>query len=521
MLNIPQTTDSFYNTSSGGSTATSSISTTNGTTPLPFASNGHSSVPLLPSFPTASFGHYQAYAPSSNSTFSRPPALPSPPLLVPAPLLPYQTTQTVEQIESEKLARMIVQTKELDTWMKAREIVHGGGTISQRGKERRYSLDGDARSPKRARASLPGREDRVDDIQIDTMRLMREAEERAGSVPRRSNGTTKKVVTSAAILEGTTWQHPSFHHHPSAPQYQPPPPLPLYNYITSSSSHHTLLSHVPLSIPPRVLAPSPPARPLSPRSTSHPRLPPLPPLPPPPVTSASKRNPTPSRPRPRVVAPVSVSPATTPTTKAKPTLLSTAQKKANHIASEQKRRAAIRTGYERLCDAVPALKAAVAEDEARSARGGRGSKSSSSTTTATTRGKGKATATKKDKVGQNGEKVDGRAGPKSEAIVLAKCALPFCLSFLFATFRRLTSILAFISAVAYLRALLQSRASLLQSLASNEAREQSMGRTVAPSERLWDEKWTRSLSEEFDSDRSTHDDEEEEEEEDGEEYEDD
>ncbi|TFY73101.1 hypothetical protein EWM64_g10910, partial [Hericium alpestre] len=44
----------------------------------------------------------------------------------------------------------------------------------------------------------------------------------------------------------------------------------------------------------------------------------------------------------------------------KPTLLTTSQKKANHIQSEQKRRANIRRGYEALCDTVPALREAIA-----------------------------------------------------------------------------------------------------------------------------------------------------------------
>lgn len=49
----------------------------------------------------------------------------------------------------------------------------------------------------------------------------------------------------------------------------------------------------------------------------------------------------------------------------KPALLSPSQKRANHIQSEQKRRANIRRGYEALCDAVPALREAIkAEEEA-------------------------------------------------------------------------------------------------------------------------------------------------------------
>ncbi|KAJ7859135.1 hypothetical protein B0H14DRAFT_2747186 [Mycena olivaceomarginata] len=83
----------------------------------------------------------------------------------------------------------------------------------------------------------------------------------------------------------------------------------------------------------------------------------------------------------------------------KPALLSPSQKKANHIQSEQKRRANIRRGYEALCDVVPALRDAIREEEALSA-GKRG------------RGRGRQD--------ESGEKVDGRAGPRSENVVLSK-----------------------------------------------------------------------------------------------------
>ncbi|KAH7884420.1 hypothetical protein F5I97DRAFT_1937864 [Phlebopus sp. FC_14] len=86
-------------------------------------------------------------------------------------------------------------------------------------------------------------------------------------------------------------------------------------------------------------------------------------------------------------------------------LLSPSQKKANHIQSEQKRRANIRRGYDALCEIVPALREACqAEDERILANGkARGRR----------RGKGKA-------VCDDGEKVDGRAGPRSENVVLSK-----------------------------------------------------------------------------------------------------
>ncbi|KAF8554594.1 hypothetical protein OG21DRAFT_1522327 [Imleria badia] len=80
-------------------------------------------------------------------------------------------------------------------------------------------------------------------------------------------------------------------------------------------------------------------------------------------------------------------------------LLSPSQKKANHIQSEQKRRANIRRGYDALCETVPALREACqAEDEQPKSR---------------RRGKGKAKS-------DDGERIDGRAGPRSENVVLSK-----------------------------------------------------------------------------------------------------
>ncbi|KAF8843732.1 hypothetical protein BDN67DRAFT_988269 [Paxillus ammoniavirescens] len=89
----------------------------------------------------------------------------------------------------------------------------------------------------------------------------------------------------------------------------------------------------------------------------------------------------------------------------KAALLSPSQKKANHIQSEQKRRANIRRGYDALCETVPALREACqAEDEQNLAN---------DKTRNRRKGKGKA---KND----DGEKIDGRAGPRSENVVLSK-----------------------------------------------------------------------------------------------------
>jgi Helix-loop-helix DNA-binding domain len=85
----------------------------------------------------------------------------------------------------------------------------------------------------------------------------------------------------------------------------------------------------------------------------------------------------------------------------KPPLLTAQQKKANHILSEQKRRAKIRRGYDALCEVVPALKSAVlAEQEAMESKKKRGKQA-----------KGASAAD------------DGRAGPKSESIVLSQSTL--------------------------------------------------------------------------------------------------
>lgn len=83
------------------------------------------------------------------------------------------------------------------------------------------------------------------------------------------------------------------------------------------------------------------------------------------------------------------------------------QKRANHIASEQKRRTAIRLAYDELCNVVPPLRAAVKEYEERLNR-------VHGTATDTVAG----ALTGGIEIG--GERVDGRAGPKSEAVVLGK-----------------------------------------------------------------------------------------------------
>lgn len=100
----------------------------------------------------------------------------------------------------------------------------------------------------------------------------------------------------------------------------------------------------------------------------------------------------------------------------KPTLLSPSQKKANHIQSEQKRRANIRKGYEALCETVPALREALREEEMRGSPSDladvEGKEGKGRGRTKRGRGRGKSE--------DMAEKVDGRAGPRSENVVLSK-----------------------------------------------------------------------------------------------------
>ena len=93
-------------------------------------------------------------------------------------------------------------------------------------------------------------------------------------------------------------------------------------------------------------------------------------------------------------------------------LLSASQKRANHIQSEQKRRANIRRGYEALCETIPALKEAIRKEDEEAAAMLANSGGGSSRNAAR---KKKAKNTNDD-----GEKLDGRAGPRSENIVLQK-----------------------------------------------------------------------------------------------------
>ena len=107
----------------------------------------------------------------------------------------------------------------------------------------------------------------------------------------------------------------------------------------------------------------------------------------------------------------------------KPPLLTPAQKKANHIASEQKRRAKIRRGYDALCEVVPSLKAAIAAEQEAATSGSGGW--SSATTPGIDGKKGRKTRSGKAAAEEVPTKDGSRAGPKSESVVLSQSAYAF------------------------------------------------------------------------------------------------
>lgn len=109
------------------------------------------------------------------------------------------------------------------------------------------------------------------------------------------------------------------------------------------------------------------------------------------------------------------------------TALTEEQKRANHIASEQKRRHAIRAAYDALCTVVPSLRAAVQEYEERLSKlhpssmktgANAGDEDGMDLDQQPTLQTVAGVLTGGIEVG--GEKIDGRAGPRSEAVVLAK-----------------------------------------------------------------------------------------------------
>ncbi|KAK9896408.1 hypothetical protein P389DRAFT_171579 [Cystobasidium minutum MCA 4210] len=119
------------------------------------------------------------------------------------------------------------------------------------------------------------------------------------------------------------------------------------------------------------------------------------------------------------------------TTNAAKAALSEEQKRANHIASEQKRRHAIRAAYDALCTVVPSLSAAVKEYEDRLSKlhpsaalnvkaGVDDSMDVEASTSSGIAPLQTVAGVLTGGIEVGGEKIDGRAGPRSEAVVLAK-----------------------------------------------------------------------------------------------------
>ncbi|KAF5372783.1 hypothetical protein D9615_010111 [Tricholomella constricta] len=186
-----------------------------------------------------------------------------------------------------------------------------------------------------------------------------------------------------------------------------------FNTLPTSASHYSqvLLPHpppsdsssrtpTPTSVPPFSFHQPPSGRQSSRTRASHSHPYPISPLP-------KQRRSSQSQPQASSSAPPKPQPQ-------KPALLTASQKKANHIQSEQKRRANIRRGYEALCECVPALREAIREEEEALAAANDGNTSRNGVATAKRKGK----MAVKGKDGE--EKVDGRAGPRSENVVLSK-----------------------------------------------------------------------------------------------------
>ncbi|SGY19185.1 BQ5605_C014g07583 [Microbotryum silenes-dioicae] len=152
----------------------------------------------------------------------------------------------------------------------------------------------------------------------------------------------------------------------------------------------------------------------------------------------------------------------------KPGLLTAEQKKANHIASEQKRRAAIRHGYETLCVIVPSLRAAIEEFDERvkklsAVKKGAAVPTNDSKTPSSSKTEG-GSGPLSGGIEIGGEKIDGRAGPKSEAVVLGKT-------------------------VDHLRDVLRERKELLERMANLYAVAGEGGVAIEAGPRVWDELW--------------------------------
>lgn len=344
-------------------------------------------------------------------------------------------TQPLQSLDDEKLRRMAQQTKDLEAWMKARggeEVYATGGGVKGKGVEGRKleELEGDwldeqhyggrRSSPKKSRSlgngyadgsELYQQSDVLGQGKDDTMLLMREAEDRSAFARNVTVDHSRNIGAQGGTISV------------SALQYSLSPstiPADLTNEVPEPTNKKvTTKRKAPATKQtPRASAsidtsqeidsirnPPPTSTPRNiPASPHGPRPPDL--RPPPPVPSLSTSHSTSNQ----IALPPKVKKEKDTSDPSKPALLSTEQKKANHIASEQKRRAAIRSGYEGLCSVVPSLRAAVEEFEERVKKVGKGERKKSGGSGALMGG-----------IEVGGEKVDGRAGPRSEAVVLGKC----------------------------------------------------------------------------------------------------
>lgn len=154
----------------------------------------------------------------------------------------------------------------------------------------------------------------------------------------------------------------------------------------------------------------------------------------------------------------------------KPNLLSVSQKKANHIQSEQKRRANIRRGYAALCETVPALREAIREEEEAEKKAvdsnitsvngsSLGAEAKTNSAGKKRRSKKGAVVDGKDLDDKDKEKIDGRAGPMSENMVLSKSVQFY---FIFKVFQSLC--IMSLTAIEHIQHLLTERSSLLTRL---------------------------------------------------------
>ena len=177
----------------------------------------------------------------------------------------------------------------------------------------------------------------------------------------------------------------------------------------------------------------------------------------------------------------------------KPPLLTPAQKKANHIASEQKRRAKIRRGYDALCEVVPSLKAAIAAEQEAVASGSGGWNSAPGSGTDGKRGR-------KTRSGKAAEEVpasakDGsRAGPKSESVVLSQSAYAFSRDLLAMNHGSLIYWLLFAlrteTAIEHIENLLARKGELLARLEDVRNRVPAQVRGYEPPDKpIWEREW--------------------------------